>query len=233
MMATLRSVGASSFVLTLACLLGPSALGDPIPYETSATVDHRSYPLDPREPGPRDVVGPDVVSFRGVSGTLDSSAPIQIGEFVVSPVAGSSSTYYHIPFSIEVHTPSLDRFAGVGDPEPGEHVGSILIGGHLDGMVDAAGRSDLKASFDSVRLDSNDFARLAVGYYFEFPLPLSDVKLPGTLALASESGGGQFAIALEINPVPEPAPIALLLAASALFICRRTRSTEAKPRQQV
>ena len=144
------------------------------------------------------VRGPNQLSFTGIPSATyvtDSSQPIQLGQFVVTPTAAGNNaaavtTYDNTPFVIQVHAPQYDKTKSVPVlssllPNFGNTlhlktatINSLLVKGHLDGTVDANGASTVTATVDSTRLGSLKGAPKSTTYNYTFPVRSTDLKLP-------------------------------------------------------
>ncbi len=148
---------------------------------------------------PSTISGPNQLAFSGVTGgnyVTGSNQTIQLGQFVVNPVTTASgadavTTYRGTPFVIQIRAPEYDKTSSVPIlskvlPDFGKAfhlktatLNSLLIRGHLDGTVNAAGVSNVTATVDSTRLGSVGTAlpkNTAVNY--TFPVHYGDLKLP-------------------------------------------------------
>lgn len=219
MNARTRTVGllASLLTITLGGLGTSGARADAIRFDSRGLIDRLGYDTAGEVPAAVSTVsGPEVIRFEGVSGEpIDPTSPLRLGEFVITPVAGTSTTYNHTPFAIEVRVPSLTRFDG------SYHVASMVIDGFLDGMVGASGQSDVVATIASTRLGTAYVGPLlTVPYIYEFPYSLDAVTIAGPSVLGS-SDGGRSPLEARITPVPEPAAITLFGVLSLGAVLRR------------
>jgi hypothetical protein len=211
-------------IVMLAAPIAPPARADPM---ISGPID---YATSFGTPGPT-ASGPPVIHFEPLAGTLTAGSPFLLGDFVIDPSHGSvDSVYNHTPFSIELDLPQLDRStllpAGPGGSYSGSDrlINAVQVQGYLDGVVTAAGSSNVVATLDAVTPGSSGPFIPEDVLHFTFPFPLSAVTTAGHLDLTSDSpDGGRFGLSAEILSVPEPTPLALLLTALAVGKIRLRR----------
>jgi len=208
---------ASALALAIASVTTPGLAGaaakHPAPspnsfeYSTTGTVKVGADPSS--------VTGPTALQFQGVDkGTYAhaSGQPINLGQFVVSPstvTPGVSTTYNDTPFEIQVRAPQFDKtstvpvlskiFSAYGRSLHLKTVtmNSLLIDGHLNGTVDASGRSDIKASVDSVKLGGLQKKTQDHIIKDTFPIRFNQLKLPTSWSMS----------ALAPNPTLATAPL--------------------------
>lgn len=174
---------------------------------------------------PASVSGPAVLQFQGLTGvSYDPKAgqPIALGQFVVNPVSGtpgSATTYSGTPFEVEIHAAGLDKtstFPVLGKLFPGLgkslslktlNENSVLLKGHLDGVVAQGGQANVTATVDSVKLGSLDGPTKDHITHYTFPIRFSQLKLPPSWVMSGSSvpTGSQLGLA---TPIPPPAHMA-------------------------
>lgn len=164
-------------------------------YSTATAIDLRTG-----------ITGPNLISFTPASGLevdLQSdleSVNVGLGKFVVADPAGATANYKDVKFAITFLPQEYDRTT-LTNSTP------TIITGTINGTVESASKSDLKATFDTTKVD----------------IDLGSVKIP--LNLPSEiriaafksadkgetSAGGWTVPTGSEAPVPEPSTIALVL----------------------
>src|SRR5207248_10111495 len=141
------------------------------------------------------------VSFKVTGGSFTTPSYFSLGEFLVDGLDnGETTTYNNVPFTITYQTTGVDHNAV--DPS----VGTVKLTGILDGALNGAGQSSLKATFDPVV----PAAFQAGPYKHELTIPLN----PVLLAPSSTNGGRttvQGQVIASASPVPEPATLAVFL----------------------
>lgn len=183
------------------------------------------------------MTGNQVVSFRGIEGgSLTTPTPFQrgsfaypvpdgygtrvaVGEFVVTPPAPlMTTTYENTPFSITFHVDSVDGHA------PGPETKEAVLTGVLNGMVSGSGPANLTATFSAMfdpgppffpEFSAGSFSTGELAHVLTMPDYLISLA-PSTMRDGRTSVSVLLISAL---PVPEPAALAVFLAATAGLIC--------------
>jgi hypothetical protein len=164
------------------------------------------------------------ISFVGLSGaTLDSDSPFPLGQFAVAITQpGVTTTYTDTPFAIDFTAPQFHRVVSGtenGHPTLTQYDGVFEVYGHLDGTVGPDGRSNVVATFGGVSPSQSYLVMTADrGYLNGLPFPVSDLRIPTTLALDTPAFGsgasrrGTFPVTAQIA-APEPGSFAIFILA--------------------
>lgn len=161
------------------------------------------------------VDGIPVVSFNSVpTGQFTTPSSFSLGEFMVSALPnGVSTTYTDTPFSITYLVSQVD-----GQPIDSGYT-PITLTGKINGTVSGASQSDLMVSFDTTPVPSfitNGFSNTLVNL---------DTNL--TLVPSTTNGGRTTAqTLLVVQPVPEPASLAIFGLGVAGLAWHRRRQTK-------
>ena len=198
----------------------------PFAYNTSGDV---SVAADPSS-----VSGPAVLQFEGVTGASfdpKSGQPINLGQFVVAPssvAAGQATSFAGTPFEVQVDAPEFNKTSSVPVfdklfPTFGKKLhlktvieNSLLLKGHLDGVVGANGQANVTATVDSIKLGSMNVQSQDHVTHYTFPIRYGQLKLPTSWAMGAGSvttpasppiatpsnPGGQVAQAQVVIPSP-------------------------------
>ncbi len=152
------------------------------------------------------VTGANVISFNSVSDNqFTAPSSFSLGEFLVAPLpVGVSTSYNNTPFSVTYIPRSVDGKPLDFDP------GSVLptISGFLTGTVTGPSQIDVVATFKPV-----DKPAFQTG---DFINTLSVLDAAVSLVPSTTNGGrttAQGRIEIRAAPVPEPASVAVFLAA--------------------
>jgi len=163
--------------------------------------------------GTTGVTGTNVISFVPVSNSaLTSSSSLSLGTFVVAPLPdGETTTYNHTPFAFSYATKSING-SDISKDQP-----LITLTGFLNGTVKGADQSNVVATFDPIATPSFNLGKDLVGF---LTLPSPQRTLVPSTTFGGQSTAEGF-IVVQAAPVPEPATIALFLAAGAGLGLRR------------
>ncbi len=186
---------------------------------------------------PASVSGPAVLQFQGLTGASydpKSGQPIALGQFVVNPnsgTPGAATTYSGTPFEVEIHAAGLDKtstFPILGKlfPSLGKSLSlktlnenSVLLKGHLDGVVAQGGQANVTATVDSVKLGSLDGPTKDHITHYTFPIRFSQLKLPPSWVMSGSTmpTGSQLGLNTPVAPTAPGATASAqtLVAASA------------------
>ncbi|WP_435020625.1 PEP-CTERM sorting domain-containing protein [Tundrisphaera sp. TA3] len=190
---------------------------------------------------PRTVSGPAQLKFDGVQGQSfypNSGQSIQLGQFSVdSTIPGLTTTFDGTPFRVQIQVPERDKTSTV--PVLGSifsrfgrdlklktvTANSVILRGHLNGIVNGDGSTNLKATVDSVRLGSLDPGTADHVTKFTFPIRFGELKLPADWATAATAyPKGVVATQVMPTPTPEPASALVFVAALGGLVVARRRS---------
>jgi hypothetical protein len=158
------------------------------------------------------ISGPNVISFNSVSsGEYTAPSSFSLGEFMVAALpAGVTTTYSNTPFQISY----VDQ--QVNSATPGTNGTPVTITGLLNGTVTGPNQSNVVATFDPLTTTS-----------FQTGDFLNNLSILGTTVslVPSTTNGGrttaQGQILVTAAPIPEPATLAIFLAAAAGLGLRR------------
>lgn len=170
--------------------------------------------------GSTGIDGTPIVSFQGVSnGSLTTGQPFSLGEFVVASQPGGATTTYDTPFQITFTVTNAS-----GDPALPQATPVTL-----DGVV-STNSIGLVAAF----LVGAEPAGPLIGGLSPKALP-SFIREGGSIAYAlyptstqitlepTSQNGGVFEVQGQLDPlnVPEPTPLAMLLAVGTILALKR------------
>jgi len=188
--------------LGLVAWTATAATAAPLSYSTSGQVDPTNG-----------VMGTNVISFVPLSNSnsVDLSSGqtnLGLGNFVISPLAaGASTTYAATPFKIIFLPASYNSDTAVSKDAP------VVLTGVLNGVVNGASSSTVKASFNPV---PNGMLSLGNAGSASFSLPGGSLLLaPSTSNAGTTSAQGLVTFTAGTGggggeaPVPEPSTIAL------------------------
>jgi len=161
------------------------------------------------------VTGENVIGFNNIVGqTFNAPSFVSLGEIQVIPGLGDAvtATYDNTPFSL---TLGVEQVNGA-TPDPNET--PIVLSGTLDGTITGSTQSNVTLEWD---LDPDDLPSFQIGDYVATITELDPVAIaPFT------TNGGRTSIQgrIEAQPIPEPASIAVFLAALVGGIGLRRRA---------
>lgn len=214
-------MGLIRIVATAVCGLGLAASGLQAAPTTPATL--LGYKATGTI-GSTGVTGSNVISYNSVaSGAFTTPSSFSLGEFVVAPLAdGQTTTYNDTPFIINYQTDKVNGSEPMGLVQP------IILTGRLNGTVSGPSQSDLVATFDNLPSPT-------ISFLLDPSTKMTNTLdiIGGTQALVpSTTNGGrttvQGRITSSIQPVPEPATIAIFATAIVgVALRRRLRSANA------
>ena len=170
---------------------------------------------------PTTMSGGNLVNFNGLfQHTVQSPSNVSFGEFQVLPDLGPdvSTTYDNTPFTLSMTVGAVN-----GDSTVTPNETPIFIDGVLNGTITGQEQSSVTATFD---LDPNNLPTFRIGDYVATITKIDPVDIvPSTTNQGRVSIQGRIdAVLASGQQVPEPASIAVFLAALAGGIGLRRRA---------
>ncbi len=201
----------------------------PFSYDTTGVVDIAA--------APGSITGPSALQFQNVTGGTfvpGTGQTLQVGRFAVpadSASIGQATTYDHTPFEVQIRTPEFDRTSTVPlldrvFPKLGHKFklktlteNSLLLRGHLTGLIQPNGMSGVTATVDSIRPGGLEPSSKNYVTHYAFPIRFGDFKLPPdwiTTTMTTTPTAGAAAQMLDPAPTPAPEPSTIALYAAVL-----------------